>query len=125
MNELNTILEKLLGDEGCPWDRAQTHVSLRPYLSEECQEVFEAIEQNDMPALCEELGDVLLQVVFHAKLAEKAGQFNIEDVIKNLCEKLIRRHSHVFGEEKAASAEDALRIWEKNKGLEKNSLIKK
>jgi MazG family protein len=118
MNELNGILETLLGGEGCPWDRAQTHESLRPNLLEECNEVIEAINKKDMAALCEELGDVLLQVVFHAKLAEGSGGFNINDVIAGLCEKLIRRHPHVFGGKKAVDAEDALRIWEENKRLE-------
>jgi tetrapyrrole methylase family protein/MazG family protein len=122
MDELNGILETLLGDEGCPWDRAQTHESLRPYLLEECQEVLDAIDKKDMAALREELGDVLLQVVFHAKLAERAGAFNIEDVIKGLNEKLIRRHTHVFGDEKAASAEDALRIWNRNKQILQKSV---
>ncbi|MCL2500081.1 MAG: nucleotide pyrophosphohydrolase [Defluviitaleaceae bacterium] len=119
MDELNTILETLLGDEGCPWDRAQTHESLRPNLLEEANEVIEAIDNGDMDALQEELGDVLLQVAFHAKLAERAGVFNINDVVSGLCGKLVRRHPHVFGGEKAADAEEALRIWEKNKLMEK------
>ncbi|MCL2204343.1 MAG: nucleotide pyrophosphohydrolase [Defluviitaleaceae bacterium] len=119
MNELNTILETLLGDTGCPWDRAQTHESLRPYLLEEAQEAVQAIDAGDMDALREELGDVLLQVVFHAKLAQRSGHFTLEDVVAGLCEKLIRRHTHVFGGEKAATAQDALRIWAENKRREK------
>jgi len=117
MDELNGILDTLLGENGCPWDRAQTHESLIPNLLEESNEAIEAIGKEDMAALCEELGDVLLQVVFHAKLAERAGIFNMDDVIRGLRGKLIRRHTHVFGDEKASTPEEALRIWEANKRL--------
>ena len=113
------LMDVLLGEGGCPWDRAQTHESLRPYLLEESNEVIEAIDACDMDSLCEELGDVLLQVVFHSKLAEKAGAFTMQDVLERLAEKMIRRHTHVFGNDKAVTQEDALRIWSENKAKEK------
>jgi MazG family protein len=122
MDELNAILETLLGENGCPWDKKQTHESFIPYLSEECQELTVAVAENDFEGMKEELGDVLLQVVFHAKLAEKAGRFTFAEVVKGLCEKLVRRHTHVFGDEKASSVHDVLRIWEKNKRLERKSV---
>ncbi|MCL2188628.1 MAG: nucleotide pyrophosphohydrolase [Defluviitaleaceae bacterium] len=119
MNELNDILDTLLGENGCPWDKKQTHESMKPYLLEEAREVIDAIDTGDMRALQEELGDVLLQVIFHSKLAEKAGAFTLQDVISTLCEKLIRRHSHVFGDDIAVTEEEVLRIWAKNKQKEK------
>ena len=117
MDELNRIMETLLAPDGCPWDREQTHESLRENMLEEAQEAVDAINAGDMANLQEELGDVLLQVVFHAKLAEKAGIFTLDDVIRGLCTKLVGRHTHVFGGEKAASAEEALQIWQKNKQI--------
>jgi len=89
----------------CPWDRKQTHESLKKYLIEETYEVIDAIEKKDWEALKEELGDLLLQPVFHAKIAEEEGKFNIDDVVDYLCKKLIERHPHVFGEEEAKTAE--------------------
>ena len=118
-NRLLNIMDTLLGENGCPWDRAQTIDSIRPYLLEECGEAVEAIDNSDMESLSEEIGDVLLQVVFISKLAERAGSFNMDDVLNGLCEKLIRRHSHVFGEDRAISPEDALRLWNENKMREK------
>ena len=117
-NFLN-LMDTLLGENGCPWDKEQTHESLRPYLLEECYETLEAIDSGDMAALREELGDMLLQVVFHAKLAEKAGGFTIDDVIAGVCHKLTSRHSHIFGEDTATSAEDVLKVWEANKKKER------
>ena len=119
MNKLLDTMNVLLGENGCPWDKEQTHESMRENLIEECNEVIEAINKKDFTELKEELGDVLLQVVFHAKIAEKAGYFNMDDVIDTITEKLIRRHSHIFGEDKAMDAEDALKIWEKNKEKER------
>jgi len=115
---LDKIMETLLGENGCPWDIKQTHLTLRENMLEEAQEAVEAIDSGDMDALKEELGDVLLQVVFHAKIAEKAGSFKLEDVVDGLCDKLVRRHTHVFGDEKALTEEDALRIWQMNKKKE-------
>jgi len=118
MHELSRILGILLGPDGCPWDKAQTHASLRPHLLEECYEVADAIDQNNMPALKEELGDLLLHVMFHAKLAELEGHFNLTDVVAGINEKLVRRHTHIFGGEKAASPEEAETTWEANKKKE-------
>ena len=115
LNRLLEIMDTLLGENGCPWDREQTHQSLRANMLEECNEAIEAIDKSDMEALKEELGDVLLQVIFHAKIAEKAGHFSLQDVITVLAEKLTSRHTHIFGEDKATTAEDALRIWNENK----------
>ncbi|MCL2362263.1 MAG: MazG family protein [Defluviitaleaceae bacterium] len=115
LDELLQIMDKLLSETGCPWDREQTHESLRENMLEESYEAIEAINTRDMTSLKEELGDVLLQVVFHAKIAEKSDNFTMEDIIENLCNKLISRHTHIFGEDKATDAADALRIWESNK----------
>ena len=124
LEKILDIMDTLLGENGCPWDKAQTHDSLRLCLIEECNEVIEAIDSHDMDSLKEELGDVLLQVVFHAKLAERAGVFNINDVLDGLADKLIRRHTHIFGADKAVSAEDAMRIWSENKAKEKEAQTK-
>ena len=118
-NDFLNLMDKLLSPTGCPWDREQTHESLRQYLLEECYEAIDAINTQDMAALREELGDVLLQVVFHTKLAERAGAFTIGDVIKEVSHKLISRHTHVFGEDKAASADDVINVWEANKQKER------
>ena len=118
LDSLLEIMDKLLGEDGCPWDKEQTHESLRDNLLEECHETIEAIDNKDMTSLKEELGDVLLQVVFHAKLAEKAQAFTIDDVVATISNKLITRHTHVFGDEKATTAEDALQIWKANKQKE-------
>jgi tetrapyrrole methylase family protein/MazG family protein len=117
-------LKKIMSElrQKCPWDRRQTHDSLKKYLIEETYEVLDAIEKRDWEALKEELGDLLLQPVFHAKLAEEAGRFNIDDVVDHLCKKLIERHPHVFGEEEAKTAEEVLKNWEKRK-LEKRKSV--
>jgi len=114
------IMDTLLGENGCPWDKEQTHQSLRQHLLEECYETIEAINSGDMAALQDELGDVLLQVVFHAKLAEKAAAFTIDDVIAGISHKLTSRHTHIFGDDTATSAEDVLKVWEANKQKERN-----
>jgi len=119
MEELLKIMDTLLGENGCPWDKEQTHESMIKHLHEEAGEVVDAINQKNMESLKEELGDLLLQVVFHAKLAEKAGEFTFNDVTTVICDKLIRRHTHVFGEDTALSAEDVVNIWNKNKEKEK------
>jgi len=112
-------MDTLLGENGCPWDKDQTHKSLCPYMMEECQEAVDAINKNDMDSLKEELGDVLLQVVFHAKLAQNAGHFNMDEIITTLADKLIRRHSHVFGDDvgKVKNADEAVKLWNINKGI--------
>jgi len=95
---LVAIMRKLRSPGGCPWDAEQSHESLKRYLLEETYEVMEAIDDDSSERLCEELGDLLLQPVFHSAIAEENGEFDISDVIRTLCEKLVRRHPHVFGE---------------------------
>ena len=111
------VLESLLAPGGCEWDRKQTHQSLVPYLLEETHEVIEAIEKGDMSSLKEELGDLILHVLFQAKLAETEGHFNISDSLKDISEKLIRRHPQVFNDEKEVS--DNNLSWEQAKKKEK------
>lgn len=103
----------------CPWDREQTHESLARCLIDECSELLETIDRLDMPHMREELGDVLIQVVFHALLAEEAGHFDFDDVAREINEKLIRRHPHVFGEAKANDTAQVLAQWDKIKAAEK------
>ena len=117
--ELCKIVDTLLGENGCPWDKAQTHQSLRTDLLEESYEVADAIDQNDMTALCEELGDLLLHVVMHSRIAERGGHFNLPDVVRQVADKLVTRHSHIFGDDKAVSPEEAEKTWEANKNKEK------
>jgi len=119
LDRLVKVLAALRGPEGCPWDRQQTHVSLRRYLIEECYEVIEAIDENDMNKLLEELGDLLLQVVFHAHIAEDAGFFDLNDVIEAISDKMIRRHPHVFGSTKVTGSEEVLANWEDIKAKER------
>ncbi len=116
------ILQILRAPDGCPWDRAQTHTSVIGNLIEECYEVVDAIECNSDDKLQEELGDVLMQVAFHVVLAEERKAFVMQDVINTLCNKLIYRHSFVFGEDSANSAYEALEFWEKNKKIEKGQI---
>jgi tetrapyrrole methylase family protein/MazG family protein len=117
--DLVWVMSRLRGPGGCPWDREQDHVTLKKYMVEECYEAIDAIDAGDMGALCEELGDVLLQVVFHAQLEAEAGVFTIDDVIARIVEKLLRRHPHVFGDLDVADADEVLRNWEKIKKAEK------
>lgn len=119
LKELIDVIAKLRAPDGCPWDREQTHKSLKPNMLEEAYETIDAIDSNDMDNLREELGDVLLQVVLHAQIASEEGAFNIEDVAKELKEKLIHRHPHVFGNEKVSSTSDVLKNWDKLKQEEK------
>ncbi len=104
---------------GCPWDNAQTHESLRRYLLEECYEVLDAIAVGDPAELCEELGDLMMQVVLHAKLAEQAGQFTLDDVSEGIRAKLVRRHPHVFGDETANTPKLIESAWERLKARER------
>ncbi|MDE2482459.1 MAG: nucleoside triphosphate pyrophosphohydrolase [bacterium] len=110
---------------GCPWDREQTHRTLVPYLIEETYEVVEAIEGDDMDALCEELGDLLLQIVFHAQLGTEVGKFTVADVIDALANKMVRRHPHVFGDAVIEDVDSQWRNWEKLKAQEKTGLARK
>ena len=118
---LTRIIATLRGENGCPWDRAQTHETLKACLEEEVGEVFQAIDNQDDENLCEELGDLLLQVVMHAQIASEGGRFAIDDVIQGVTEKLIRRHPHVFGDETATTPEEGLALWEAMKKQEKRT----
>ena len=117
--ELVEIVAVLRSENGCKWDRAQTHETLKKCLADECEEVLEAIDNRDDENLCEELGDVLLQVLMNAQIAKERGVFTLDDVIQVLCEKLIRRHPHVFGDEVVENEEQALALWRKVKEKEK------
>ena len=118
-SELVAIMARLRGPAGCPWDRQQTHATLKPYLLEEVYEALEAIDAADDAELCKELGDVLLQVVFHAQIAAEEGRFDIEAVGQAIVDKLIRRHPHVFGDASADEADEVLRRWEQIKKQER------
>ena len=110
---------RLRQPDGCPWDRKQTHASIAKNMIEEAYEAVDCIEANDPVHLCEELGDVLMQVVLHAQIARDAGEFSIDDVVRGVNEKLIRRHPHVFGEADAKNSDEVLAIWDKIKLKEK------
>jgi tetrapyrrole methylase family protein/MazG family protein/ATP diphosphatase len=112
-------MRRLLGDDGCPWDREQTYASLRKYVQEEACEVLDAIDQGDPEALCEELGDLAFQIVFLSELARRDGHFGPDDVMRGLCEKLVRRHPHVFGDARADDADQVLVSWNVIKRAEK------
>ncbi|MBN2381465.1 nucleoside triphosphate pyrophosphohydrolase [bacterium] len=114
------IMHTLRSETGCPWDREQTSESLKPYLIEETYELLDAIEHNEPVAIKEELGDLLLQIVFHAQIWQEKSFFTMDDVIETLCAKLIHRHPHVFGEVTVANSEQVLRNWEKIKQSEPN-----
>jgi tetrapyrrole methylase family protein/MazG family protein len=114
------IMARLRAPDGCPWDREQSHATLKRHFIEETYEVIEAIDADDPDLLCEELGDVLLQVVFHAQLASEEGLFNIDDVTTNIVAKLVRRHPHVFGDVAVEDSAEVLRNWEQIKKTEKS-----
>jgi MazG family protein len=118
--ELVAIMDRLRGPDGCPWDREQDYGTLRGYLLEECYEVAEALDRGDPGALCEELGDLLFQIVFLARIAKEEGRFGIDDVVRGIAEKMIRRHPHVFGSGSARDSDEVLRHWERIKREEKN-----
>jgi len=125
--KLIEIMASLRGPEGCPWDREQTHESLKKYLLEETYEAIEAIDCGDMNELCGELGDLMLQIAFHAQLAKERGDFEIKDSLESINEKLLRRHPHVFGEAEVACAEEVAHQWDRikmdEKGAESRSSI--
>lgn len=112
-------MARLRAPDGCPWDHEQTHESLCETLIEETAELLEAIDKKDLPHMCEELGDVLLQVVFHAQIAEEGGHFSFDDVARGINEKLVRRHPHVFGDLSLADSAAVLVSWEKIKAEER------
>ncbi len=122
VEDLVKILEALRGEGGCPWDAVQTHESIKKNLIEETYEVIEAINKKDSVLLCEELGDVLMQVVFHAQMEKESGSFDLSDVADGVCKKLIERHPHVFGDVSVSGVDDVLTNWEaikrKSKGMD-------
>ncbi len=118
--QLLEIIAALRGENGCPWDKAQTHESMIKCLRNECEEVVEAIEKKDDENLCEELGDVLLQVLLHAQIASEEGRFTMSEVVDGLAKKMVRRHPHVFGGAPAAlTPEEGLASWNAIKAMEK------
>jgi tetrapyrrole methylase family protein/MazG family protein len=121
------IMRRLRAPDGCPWDAEQTHDSLKRYLIEECYEVVEAIDKHDDALLQEELGDLLLQPLFHAAIAEERGAFTIDDVLQTLADKLVRRHPHVFGDQEIRTSDEQVANWEKikkeEKGVERKSAL--
>jgi MazG family protein len=121
VSRLREIVARLRAPEGCPWDREQSHESLRAALIEECYETIEAIEKADDANLREELGDLLLHVVMHARMAEERGAFDFADVVEEVCAKLIRRHPHVFGTVQAIGSAQVIRQWESIKHAEKGA----
>lgn len=118
MDELLKIMAKLRSDGGCPWDRKQTHDSLVPYLLEEAYEVASAVTEKNPSHLAEELGDVLLQIVFHSQIASELGTFTFKDVVLGLISKLIRRHPHIFGNIRVETPDDVVRNWNSIKQTE-------
>jgi MazG family protein len=116
---LRAIMHRLRAPGGCPWDAEQTHESIIPNLIEEAYETVDTIQRGDHEHLKEELGDLLLQVVFHSEIAEEAGRFNLDDVARVISEKLVRRHPHVFGQSDAKTSDDVLQQWDEIKRGEK------
>ena len=120
-DKLVEVMDRLRAEDGCPWDREQTHASLKPFLLEEAYEVLEAIDLQDDEELCSELGDLLLQVVFHAQIAREEDRFCAADVCRAIVDKLVRRHPHVFGDGRADSPDQVLANWEEIKREERSS----
>ncbi len=120
MEELLEIITILRSPQGCPWDREQTHESLKQCLTDETEETLQAIDKKDDENLCEELGDVLLQVLMNSEIARERGAFDFSDVVQTLADKMIRRHPHVFGDiQTPENGEDALKLWKEVKKKEK------
>ena len=124
LDPLVKVMARLRSPDGCPWDNEQTHATLRRYIIEEVYEVLEAIDEQDPVHLCEELGDLLLQIVFHARMAEEAGDFSMQDVVDTVTEKLIRRHPHVFGDISVQDAAEVIVNWDAIKRREKKEKAK-
>ena len=119
IDDLRATMARLRGPGGCPWDQEQTHASLVRCLIDEASELIDTIDRGDYPHMREELGDVLIQVVFHACIAEEKGHFNFDDVARDINEKLVRRHPHVFGTGRLETSEQVIAEWEKIKATEK------
>ncbi len=117
-DKLVKIMEALRGEDGCPWDREQTRQSLKPFLIEEAYELLEAIEEDDPVKIKEELGDLLFQIVFHARIAGEKGEFDIQDVIEAISGKMVSRHPHVFGGKRLRTADEVLDRWDEHKRQE-------
>ena len=120
LEDFKNIIKRLRSENGCPWDKVQTHETLKEAMIEEAYEVLEAINKNNIENLKEELGDVLLQVVFHSQIEQEKGNFELSDVINGISQKMIYRHPHIFGEQKADTADKVLQNWEELKKKEKN-----
>jgi tetrapyrrole methylase family protein / MazG family protein len=118
-SKLIKITDTLMGNDGCPWDKVQTRESLKPYLIEETYEVLDALDTNDPGKIKDELGDLLYQILFHSKISSLKGEFDFQDVINNLSEKMVRRHPHVFKEKKLNTADQVVKQWEEIKKTEK------
>ncbi len=121
IEDLRRTMARLRAPDGCPWDREQTHQTLTRCLIDECSELLDTIDRNDIPHMREELGDVLIQVVFHAQLAAERGDFDFDDVAREINEKLIRRHPHVFGSGRADNSAQVIEVWERVKAGEKSA----
>ena len=119
IRKLASVMRKLRGPDGCPWDREQTHKSLKKYLMEECAELLDAVDSGENEDIMEELGDILMHIVLHSTIAEERGVFDLDAVAKSVTEKMIRRHPHVFGTESVSSANEVVDLWEKVKKKEK------
>ena len=119
-DDLVDIAKKLRSENGCPWDKEQTYESLKKCMEEECGEVLQAVDHKDTENLCEELGDVMFLLALNSQIAAEKGDFTIEDVVNGVCEKMIRRHPHVFGDKKVHSKEEELALWEQIKKQEKS-----
>jgi tetrapyrrole methylase family protein/MazG family protein len=119
IEKLSSLVEQLRGDHGCPWDKEQTRETLKPMLIEEAYEVLDALDSENPVELKEELGDLLFQVVFHARIAQERGEFDLAAVIDRSYEKMVRRHPHIFGDANLKTAEDVLKNWEDIKAAEK------
>jgi tetrapyrrole methylase family protein/MazG family protein len=118
-SEVREIVARLRASDGCPWDRAQTHESLKPYLIQEAYEVLDVLERGDIAAMPEELGDLLFQILIHTQLAEEAGEFTMTRVFRDLAQKLVRRHPHVFGEKRLENAQEVIEQWDRLKSIER------
>ncbi len=123
VDKLVEIIKALRAPDGCPWDRKQTHKSLRGHLVEECAELLEAIDLDSPEKMREELGDILMHIALHAEIAAEQNQFTLDDVAREIDEKLVRRHPHVFGDKTANSCDDVLKIWEQVKAQEKKERV--
>ncbi|OGV53495.1 MAG: nucleoside triphosphate pyrophosphohydrolase [Lentisphaerae bacterium GWF2_50_93] len=130
VDELISVMRKLRSEKGCPWDREQTHKSLKKYLVEESAELMDSIDDNDDQGICEELGDLLMHIVFHSQIAEEKGRFTFKDVADGITEKMIRRHPHVFADRKAPDSAAVIKMWDdikktekKNRNIKRNSIM--